>query len=124
MNMDKNGINLPTGTLGRYLFAIPIAIFGVLHFLAGNAMVDTMPIPGGIFWAWVTGVALIAAAVAIMIGMYGRLAAQLLGILLLTFALTVHLPALLGGDQMAMSNVLKDLALAGGAWVLSGVLRS
>ena len=46
----------------------------------------------------------------------------LAGLMLLIFATSIHLMALLGGDQAAMSNVLKDTALAGGAFILSGVL--
>jgi uncharacterized membrane protein len=124
--MDKNGIDLPTGTIGRYLFAVPMAVFGLLHFLAGADMAGMVPgwLPGGVLWVYLTGVALLAAAVAILIGKMGRLACQLLGILLVIFALTVHLPMVLAGDATAMGQVLKDLALAGGAWVLSGVLKS
>ncbi|HUN23739.1 MAG TPA: hypothetical protein PK299_11465 [Anaerolineales bacterium] len=125
--MDSNGINLPTGTFGRYLYSVPIAIFGLLHFLGSGQMAGMVPswLPGGVLWVYLTGIALIAAAVAILIGKMGRLACQLLGILLIIFALTVHLPNMLSGaDPMALGQVLKDLALAGGAWVLSGVLKS
>ena len=107
--------------VGRFLFAIPMAIFGVLHFMNGQAMAGMVPIPGGVLWVYVTGVALVAAAVAIMIGKMASLASQLLALFLLLTAFTVHLPAVLGGDQNAMSQVLKDVALAGGALILSGV---
>ena len=52
-----------------------------------------------------------------------RLAAALLAILLLVFVLVIHLPGVLaGGDsgQMSMMNLLKDLAIAGGALVYAG----
>lgn len=107
--------------VGRYLFAIPMAIFGSFHFLQGAAMAGMVPIPGGVFWVYLTGAALIAAAVAIMTGKMAVLACRLLAVFLLLTAVTVHLPALMGGDQNAMIQVLKDLALAGGALVLSGV---
>lgn len=107
--------------VGRFLFAIPMAVFGVFHFLNTQAMVGMVPIPGGAIWIYVTGVALIAAAAAIMVGQQAVLATRLLAVFLLLTALTVHLPAVMGGDQAAMSNVLKDLALAGGALILSGV---
>lgn len=108
-------------TVGRYLFAIPFGIFGILHFMNAGAMAGMVPIPGGVLWVYLTGAALIAAAAAIMSGKMGALASQLLAVFLLLTAFTVHLPALMGGDQNAMSQVLKDLALAGGALVLSGV---
>jgi len=111
-------------TVGKFLFAIPMAVFGMLHFVMAGAMAGMVPafVPGGVIWVYITGVALIAAAVAIMINKHAVLAAQLLGVMLLSFALTIHLVALLGGDQAAMGMVLKDTALAGAAFVLSGVL--
>lgn len=110
--------------LGKVLFALPMAVFGILHFMMGDAMAGMVPIPGGVIWVYVTGAALIAAAVAIITGKHAVLAAQLLALFLLLTALTVHLPALMGGDTNAMSQVLKDVALAGGALVLSGVLAT
>jgi len=110
--------------LGTYLFALPMAVFGIMHFMAGEAMAGMVPIPGGVIWVYLTGAALLAAAVAIIIGKKAVLAAQLLALFLLLTALTVHLPSLMGGDQNAMGQVLKDFALAGGALVLSGVLAS
>lgn len=107
--------------VGRFLFAIPMAVFGVMHFMNAQAMVAMVPIPGGILWVYLTGIALLAAAAAIMLGTQAVLATRLLALFLLSTALTVHLPAVLGGDQMAVSQVLKDLALAGGALILSGV---
>ena len=112
-------------TVGKFLFAIPMAVFGALHFMMGAAMAGMVPpfIPGGVIWVYITGVALIAAAAAIVLNKEAVLATRLLGLMLLLFALTIHLPALLGGDQAAMSMLLKDVALAGGAFVLSGTFE-
>lgn len=52
------------------------------------------------------------------------LVTQLLGVMLLIFAVSVHLMAVLGGDQAAMSMVLKDTALAGAAFILFDVMAS
>ena len=53
----------------RIIYAIPFAIFGLMHFMKGGDMAGMVPsfIPGGIFWVYLVGVALIAAAVAIII---------------------------------------------------------
>ena len=107
--------------VGRFLFALPMAAFGVMHFMNGQAMVGMVPVPGGIIWVYLTGAALLAAALAIMIGQQAVLATRLLALFLLLTAFTVHLPVVLGGDQMAMGQVLKDVALAGGSLILSGV---
>lgn len=107
--------------VGRFLFAIPMAVFGIMHFMNAQMMAGMVPIPGGVIWVYLTGLALIAAAVSIMTGKQAVLATQLLALFLLLTAFTVHLPVVLGGDQTAMSNVLKDVALSGGALILSGV---
>lgn len=107
--------------VGRYLFAIPFAVFGVFHFMNTQAMVGMVPVPGGAFWVYLSGLALIAASVAMLTGKFAVLATRLLALFLLSTALTVWLPVVLGGDQNAVSNVLKDLALAGAALALSGV---
>lgn len=110
--------------IGRYLFAIPMAVFGVMHFMNAQMMAGMVPIPGGVIWVYLTGAALLAAAAAILVGKQAVLASRLLALFLLLTALTVHLPVVMGGDQAAMSQVLKDLALAGGALILSGVADS
>ncbi|MEO9802082.1 MAG: DoxX family protein [Reichenbachiella sp.] len=115
--------NLPIA--GKYMYAVPMAIFGLFHFMSGNEMAGMVPsfIPGGVFWVYLTGLALVAAAIAIIIGKKAKLATQLLGLMLLLFALLIHLVAVMNGDmQMGMSSLLKDMALAGGAWYMSGHL--
>lgn len=110
----------PLTKVGRFLLAIPMAIFGLFHFMGAENMAKMVPIPGGVIWVYVAGLALIAAAVAIIMQKKARLAAALLAILLLVFVLTIHLPGVMaGGDngQMSMMNLLKDLAIAGGALV-------
>ncbi|MEZ4736645.1 MAG: hypothetical protein R3E79_56910 [Caldilineaceae bacterium] len=104
--------------IGRILYGLPLLVFGLLHFVGAQMMAGMVPafIPGGILWVYITGVALILAALAIIANRLAPLASLLLGIMLLSFALTIHLPMLLGGDQSAMPNLLKDTALAGAAF--------
>ena len=107
-------------SIGKFMFAIPMVIFGLFHFINAKAMVGMVPIPGGVFWIYLTGLALILSAVSIIIRKYDDLASFLLAILLLTFVFTIHLPGVLSGGEMAqmfMTNLLKDLALAGGALI-------
>jgi uncharacterized membrane protein len=107
---------------GKYLFALPMAIFGIFHFMNGAAMAGMVPsfVPGGVLWVYVTGAALIAAAVAIITGKKAKLASFLLAVLLLIFVLTIHLQGAMAGDQASMASLLKDLGLAGGALVFAG----
>ncbi|CAH0996273.1 hypothetical protein EMA8858_02404 [Emticicia aquatica] len=113
----------PLTKIGRFLLAVPVAIFGIFHFMNADGMAAMVPVPGGVIWVYVTGIALLAAAGAIIVQKKARLAAALLAILLLVFVLTVHLPGVMaGGDgaQMSMMGLLKDLAIAGGALVYAG----
>lgn len=105
----------------KYIFALPFLVFGAMHMMMGANMAGMVPsfIPGGVLWVYLTGLALISASVAIMINKKAKLASFLLGVLLLVFALTIHLVAVLGGDQNSMGNLLKDLALAGAAFFYS-----
>lgn len=114
-------MNNLVGKIGRFVYAIPFGIFGILHFMNASAMAGMVPIPGGVFWIYLTGTALLAASISIMIEQYTRPACILLGVMLIIFVLSMHLPSVLSGEmQPGMTNLLKDLALAGGAWILAG----
>ena len=110
---------------GRILFALPFAIFGLMHFMAAGDMAGLVPswVPGGVFWVYLTGLALIAATIAIIAKKHISLAALLLGILMFVFVLTIHLPGVMGGNQMSMSGLLKDFALGGAAFMISGLFK-
>src|SRR5258708_24216225 len=83
-----------TTTLGRVLFALPFAIFGLSHFFEARAMAGYVPVPGGVFWVYFTGLALIAGSIGILTKIMGKWAALGLAALLATFILTIHLPHL------------------------------
>jgi putative oxidoreductase len=108
--------------LGKYLFAVPFAIFGIFHFMGADAMAAMTP--GGAIMVYFTGICLIAAAVSIIIGKFDKLATALLGLMLLLFVVLVHAKGLSSAademaKQTAMGGLLKDLALAGAAWMYS-----
>lgn len=112
-------------TVGRYLYALPFLVFGAFHFMNASAMAGMVPIPGGVFWVYLTGLALIAASLAIMSGKMAVLATRLLGLMLLIFAVSIHLMGVINAPdaaamQSSMSSFLKDTALAGAAWFMSG----
>lgn len=118
-----------TGRVAQIIYGLPFGVFGLMHFLSGPEMAGMVPsfIPGGVFWVYLTGLALLAASVSIITGQQAVLATKLLALMLGIFVLTIHLPAVLSGDptqvQNAMPQLLKDLSLAGGALVLSGVFE-
>jgi uncharacterized membrane protein YphA (DoxX/SURF4 family) len=113
-------IILNISKIGKYLYAIPMVIFGLFHFLNASAMAGMVPIPGGVFWIYLTGLSLILAGVSIIIQKLDDWSSFLLAVLLLVFVLTMHLPGVIAGGEMAqmyMTNLLKDLALAGGSLI-------
>ena len=105
----------------KYIFALPFLIFGAMHLMMADNMAGLVPayVPGGVLWVYLTGLALVAASLAIMLNKMAKLASLLLGVLMLVFALTIHLAAVIGGDQMAMGSFLKDMALAGATFFYS-----
>lgn len=118
-------MNTLIGKIGRILFALPFAVFGIMHLMSGADMAGYVPgfIPGGAFWVYLTGLAHLAASISFIIEKYTRLAGILLGVMLLIFVLTIHLPGVLSGGEGAttyMTNLLKDLALTGAAWYIAG----
>lgn len=95
---------------GKWLFAIPFLVFASFHFLNTEMLAGVAPF-GGKAIVYITGLALIAAPISMMIGKYDKLAAVLLSVMLLLFAILVHAP----GGAESMGNLLKDLSLAGAA---------
>ncbi|HYK34436.1 hypothetical protein [Alloacidobacterium sp.] len=120
-------------TIGRVLFAITAGTLGVLHFIyfpfAPNiepiSMIVKVLIPAQPIWSYFTGFAFLAAAAAIFLSSKIRLAATLLGVVVLLFALIVWVPWLAAHPQdIAGGNCLKDMGLAGGALLLAGALAT
>ncbi|HEY5039587.1 MAG TPA: DoxX family protein, partial [bacterium] len=66
-------MNKLTGMLGRVMYAFPFLGFGAGHLMNAGQMGGMVPafIPGGIFWIYFTGVAMILAALAIITGIQG-----------------------------------------------------
>lgn len=112
-----------TYRVGRLLFALPFGIFGIIHFLTGSDLAGMIPefIPGDIIWVYLTGAALIGSSVCIVAQIKVRLVSLLLSLMLLIFALTIHLPELLMETPNALPNLLKDLSLSGGALFLAAL---
>lgn len=105
--------------LGKFLYALPMAIFGIMHFMSAEDMAGMAP--GGKIMVYITGVALILAAISIIIGKMDKLASFLLGIMLLLFIIP-HAQNL-AENSMEMINILKNVALAGGAFMYAQMAK-
>lgn len=114
------------GFIGKLIYALPLAIFSSFHFMNAQAMTGIVPafLPAPVFWVYLTGLALLLAAVAIIINKKASLATLLLGIMLLLFAFLIHFPGFLEQAQPDAAMFLKDTALAGAAFFMSAHLKN
>jgi uncharacterized membrane protein len=106
-----------------YLIAIPMAIFGVQHFIYLQFVSDFIPawIPWRTFWACFTGVALIAASVGIVFKIWNQWAATLLGTMIFLWVILLHTSRLLAKptDFGEWRGIFQALAMSGCAFVLA-----
>ncbi|GAB4234394.1 MAG: hypothetical protein Tsb0034_07990 [Ekhidna sp.] len=109
------------GFIGKLMYAGPMAMFGIFHFMSADDMAGYVPnfLPAPVAFVYLTGIALILAAVAIVLGKKAKLATQLLGLMLALFALLIHFKGFMNQDPLGSSMFLKDIALAGAAWFMS-----
>ena len=119
--------NSSIARVGTIMYALVIGFFGINHFLNASGMATSVPsfFHGGVFWVYLTGAALIAAAIAILIGKQTRLAGLLLALFLLIIVFSIHLPAVINAPDEAasrvpLSNLIKDTGLAGAALMIAG----
>jgi uncharacterized membrane protein YphA (DoxX/SURF4 family) len=113
--------------LGQLAFGICALLFGGAHFFYLNLTIAWVPKwvpPTQEFWAYATGVAHIAAGVAILTGVQARLAAILLTVMFACFTPLVHVPMLLAdpSSHTNWSENALNLALIGVAWVVADSL--
>ncbi|OWY21946.1 DoxX family protein [Sphingobacteriales bacterium UPWRP_1] len=102
--------------IGQILFGLTFLGFGISHLVFADNMAGIVPLPGGVIWVYLTGIAQILAFVSIVIKKKTRLACLLLALMLLIFILTIHLKSAMSGD---LTGFLKDLGLMGAALVIA-----
>jgi uncharacterized membrane protein YphA (DoxX/SURF4 family) len=111
--------------LGRFLFAIAMAGFGI-QYLVHAFMAGPVPgppwSPGRPIWAFFTAVLLVTVAVCIATGKRARWAAMLLAIMLLLRGLSVYAPRLAANvhDPGPWTSGFEILAMGGAALILAG----
>lgn len=115
-------------TIGRILFAIPFAVFGINHFLFLDFYIGNITsfIPLGPYTVMLTGVFLIMASISIIINKYIELSTILLAVLLFIFIVTIHIPGLFIKENfpVAFIELLKDTSLMGGSLLIAGMERA
>jgi len=112
-------------TIGRILFAIPFAIFGINHFLMTDYYLGMLTsfIPLGAYTIILTGIMLIVASISIITKKFVKFSTIMLAILLFVFIITIHIPQLFTGSDKTLTIIalLKDISLMGGSLMIAGI---
>jgi uncharacterized membrane protein YphA (DoxX/SURF4 family) len=112
-------------TIGRILYALPFALFGINHFLMLDYYLGmiTSFIPLGPYTIILTGIMLILASISIATKILLKFSTLMLAGLLLIFILTIHLPHLFSETDKTITIIalLKDISLMGGSLMISGI---
>lgn len=111
--------------LGRILFALPFAVFGINHLVMMDYYLGMLTsfIPLGAYTIILTGLIMIAVSISIITRKFIRLSTLILAGLLLVFILAIHIPHLLadGSDKTPiLIALLKDISLMGGSLMIAG----
>jgi uncharacterized membrane protein len=111
---------------GRILFGGALPVFGVQHFLYASFIAGLVPswIPAPLFWAYAVGACFCAAAIAILTGTLGRLAATLLALMFSTWVVILHLPRVISApaDGREWTSLFVALAMSGGSLIVRALL--
>ena len=109
---------------GHFLFAISSVIFGIDHFLVLRFIATLVPtwIPGsGLFWAYFTGAAFVAAGIGLAANWMARWAGTLLGTMFLLWFLFLHAPRVMSFPRShnpnEWSSAFIALGMCGGSWI-------
>ena len=110
--------------LGPVFEAVALTIFAAEHFFAARSLMGIVPrwLPGPLFWTYLVGVALLAAAISFIAWRCVRWSAALLALLFLIIVVTVDLPVLPKHvhERLFWTLTLRETCFAAGAMVLAG----
>jgi uncharacterized membrane protein YphA (DoxX/SURF4 family) len=118
----------------QVLFGLSCVFYGWSHFAYADYTASMVPawLPGGLGFAYFTGLGHVAAGIGIMIGILPRLAATLEAIMMSLFGLLVWVPSFLaqprpewaGTPPNQWSELVVNLVLAASAWIVAYSFQS
>jgi hypothetical protein len=128
---DRKRLRFASGNKGlgiaRLLYGVSLIFFGTAHFIDVKDTLSLIPmwIPSHLFWAYFTGTTFVAAGVAVVIGLYERLAVALSTLQIGLFLLFVWVPIVAAGSTVSFqwSETILNAALLAAAWTIADSYR-
>ncbi|MGH7592447.1 MAG: DoxX family membrane protein [Gemmatimonadales bacterium] len=109
--------------MATYLFGVAVVLVGLSHFFYHTETASLVPkwLPDRSAWAYLTGIAHIAAGIGVLLGLYARLAATLEAAMITIFTLFVWIPGVVSAptNRLQWTALTISWVIASGAWVMA-----